>query len=113
MCSQRHKKTCYGKTKGRAEPTSDRAVNNYASVYNYVPPAAQKKPATAKPRAELNLRQINENKATTTGMVGRGSPSGSGGNLTAEQWGKMSLAEQYEEMGKRNLTFNDVAKLIT
>ena len=89
------------------------AVNNYASVYNYVSPATQKKPATGKPRAELNLRQINENKATTTGMVGRGNPSGSGGKLTAEQWGKMSLAEQYKEIGKRNMTFNDVIASLT
>ncbi len=82
------------------------AVNSYASVYNYVPP-------TAKQRAKLDLNQINKNKATTTGMVGRGNPSGSGGNLTAEQWSKMSLAEQYEEIGKRNMTFADVANLTT
>ena len=90
------------------------AVNNYASVYNYVSPATQKKPAKAtKLRAELDLDQINKNKATTTGMVGRGNPSGSGGNLTAEQWSKMSLAEQYEEIGKRNTTFADVIASLT
>lgn len=87
------------------------AVKIQAEKLGYVSPATQNKPAT--PRAELNLNQIKENQAKTTGMVGQGSLS-AGGSLTYQKWSAMSVADQYQEMHKKGITsFVEMEKRLT